>query len=443
MAAPYSKDYFDYYAQQSPDFWAWKNSLGDPSMYRSYDDSGIERFNDPRTYVKDPSKVYFRAGDGKLASFNGENYVVYGDTPEQTKDGHYDGRNMNAYIYGNDGNLLNTAKAYDVDRDTGFWNNPLIWGALAMGGAYAAYGAGGAAGAGAAAGAAEGGAAAGAGGAAAGSGTAAAGAGAAGAGAAAAGAGGGAAGGAAAGGAAAGSGFGGWAGYAGTAASLIGSAMQSSAAGRAADAQVGAARDANDTQRYTYDTTRSDLAPWMDAGRGALNKLTALTSGGTNTAQTILDQDPGYQFRLSEGEKGINRSAASQGGLLSGATQKALAKYNQDYASNEFGNTYNRLASLAGIGQTAVNSAAGAGQNYANNVSQNQLGIGNARAASAIGSANAWGNGLSNAYNGYQTNQLYNAYVNRLNGRNGGGSVGNGGWGTGNAYGNEDLGSNF
>ncbi|MGN6704405.1 MAG: hypothetical protein ACTHKB_15755 [Burkholderiaceae bacterium] len=136
-------------------------------------------------------------------------------------------------------------------------------------------------------------------------------------------------------------------------------------------------------------------------------------------SQSDFQTDPGYQFRLSEGLKGINNSAAARGGVLSGAALKAANQYNQNFASNEYGNAYNRfntdqsnkfnrLASVAGIGQTATNQVAAAGQNMANNVSENIIGAGNSRASSYIGGANAIGSGISGAINGYQNNQLMN-----------------------------------
>lgn len=118
-------------------------------------------------------------------------------------------------------------------------------------------------------------------------------------------------------------------------------------------------------------------------------------------------KDPGYDFRLSEGEKGINRSLAARGGLFSGAAGKALSRYNQDFASNEYGNAYNRyntnqgnkfnrLASLVGIGQTATNQTQQAGQNAANNISSNYIGSGNAQASGIMGIGNAISGGLNN-----------------------------------------------
>lgn len=132
--------------------------------------------------------------------------------------------------------------------------------------------------------------------------------------------------------------------------------------------------------------------------------------GQTFTAPTNVTEqnDPGFQFRLAEGQKALERSAAAKGGLLNGGTSKALNAYAQDYASNEYQNVYNRalgeyqqnynifqqnqanqfnrLAALSGIGQTSAGQLNSAGQNYANNA-------GNL----IIGGANAQAQGLNNA----------------------------------------------
>jgi len=163
-------------------------------------------------------------------------------------------------------------------------------------------------------------------------------------------------------------------------------------------AQTSAADKANATQRYIFDQQRADNAPWRDAGVKALSQL---SDADFSKDFTINDfqQDPGYLFRMQEGQKALERSAAARGGLNSGATLKALSRYGQDYASNEFTNAYNRfnadrdrrfnrLSSLSGIGQTAQGQINNAGMNYGNNVSSNQIGVGNAAAAAYIGQAN-------------------------------------------------------
>jgi hypothetical protein len=222
----------------------------------------------------------------------------------------------------------------------------------------------------------------------------------------------------------------------GAGASVVGGAMASSAAGDAADAQVQSGREANATQRYMYDTTRADQAPYRDVGYSALDAMRARmglqvanpsmmpgTSGGASGApwasnaqfspQQLMQEDPGYQFRLGEGEKALNRSAAAGSGQLSGATLKALSRYNQDYASNEFNNSFNRLSALAGIGQTATNQVGAAGNAFANNSANLQTQMGNARAAGYVGQANAWNRGIGGAFGALQDQSMINALQQR------------------------------
>ena len=178
---------------------------------------------------------------------------------------------------------------------------------------------------------------------------------------------------------------------------LLGGYLQSSAAKDASQAQIDAANAANATTMAMYNQNRADLAPWRVAGVNALANLSA----GLPNWQT----DPGYQFRRNEGIKGIERSAASRGLLGSGSTLKDLTRWNQDLASTEFGNAWNRQAGLAGIGQTAVNTGVNAGQNAASQVAANQVGAGNARASGYVGQNNAWTGALGNALNWYNQNQ--------------------------------------
>lgn len=104
---------------------------------------------------------------------------------------------------------------------------------------------------------------------------------------------------------------------------------------------------------------------------------------------------PGYQFRKEEGTKGLERSAAARGGAFSGNALKALAEFNSGLASNEFGNYFNQLASIAGLGQTATANTSAAGANYANNAGRNSLYAGNARASGIENQANIIGQGIN------------------------------------------------
>ena len=196
-----------------------------------------------------------------------------------------------------------------------------------------------------------------------------------------------------------------------------GAYSSSQAAGDASQAQQQAASDATAEQRRQYDQTRTDQAPYRDAGAGALGQITAGTQPGGQFARSFgkddFQADPGYQFRMDEGMKGITNSAAARGGLLSGAALKASATYNQNFASNEFGNAYNRfntnqtngfnrLASVAGIGQMANNQVQQAGTNMANNVSGNMLSAGSARSSGYIAQGNALTGALGQGANALQ-----------------------------------------
>jgi hypothetical protein len=132
-----------------------------------------------------------------------------------------------------------------------------------------------------------------------------------------------------------------------------------------------------------------------------------------------FQQDPGYAFRMSEGMKALDRTAASRGGLLSGAALKGAQRFGQDLGSQEYQNAFNRyqtnranqlnpLQSLMGSSQTATNAMGQAGQNYATNAGNAYMNAGNARASGYVGSANAWSNAIGGAANMYNQNQMMN-----------------------------------
>ena len=163
--------------------------------------------------------------------------------------------------------------------------------------------------------------------------------------------------------------------------------------------------------RRQYDLQREDLAPYREAGGIALGQIGRGTADGGefNRKFTMADYqaDPGYAFRQSEGLRAVDASAAARGGALSGGAIRANNRYAQDLASQEFGNAfsryqtdlgnrYNRLAGVAGVGQTAVNSGNQASQNFTNNQANstnnmvnNAQSLGNVRASQYGGNAGA------------------------------------------------------
>ena len=102
---------------------------------------------------------------------------------------------------------------------------------------------------------------------------------------------------------------------------------------------------------------------------------------GANKAFESFRDSTGYQFRLNQGTRSVERSAAARGLLNSGAALKAVSDYGQNTASNEFGNYFNQLATMAGIGERATGQQLQAGQYFANQQSQNMINAGNLRAS--------------------------------------------------------------
>lgn len=130
-----------------------------------------------------------------------------------------------------------------------------------------------------------------------------------------------------------------------------------------------------------------------------------------------FEADPGYAFRLSEGQKALDRQAAARGGLISGSALKAATRYGQDMGSQEYTNAFNRyqtnranqlqpLQSLAGVSQTATNQMGNAASNYGTNLSNLALGAG----ATAGNAAIAQGNIRASQYGtmGSAANTLWN-----------------------------------
>jgi hypothetical protein len=171
---------------------------------------------------------------------------------------------------------------------------------------------------------------------------------------------------------------------------ILGSAIQARSADKASNAQRDSAREANELMRYQYDTSREDQAPYRAAGVSALEGIQKLL-GDPNS----ITSDPGYQFGLNQGTKALNSGAAARGMTYSGQQGKALQRYGNDFAGTKLDQSFNRLAAVAGIGQTANAQGGVLGANYANNAGNNLIGMGNASAANAL----ARGTQFSNAIN--------------------------------------------
>ena len=225
------------------------------------------------------------------------------------------------------------------------------------------------------------------------------------------------------------------------AAAIGGSALLGSrSASKAASTQAASADRAADLQQQQFERQVELQTPFREVGLRALPELEA-ASRYTPFGMSQFQQDPGYAFRMSEGMKGLERSAAARGGLLSGSTLKGIQRFGQDLASQEYTNAFNRyqternarlnpLQSLAGFGQTSTNQLGAAGQSYATGAGEAIGAAGQARASGYVGQANAL-TGALGQYMNYNQQQQQNALLSRAIGNRGGGGGGFGGGGTG------------
>lgn len=164
-------------------------------------------------------------------------------------------------------------------------------------------------------------------------------------------------------------------------AGLLGAYEQSKAAKRGMDAAEDAYRD---------QTTA--LAPYREVGGMALGDLRDIYL----TGEKDFTEAPGYDFRMNEGLKALDRSAAARGRLRSGPHSKAVQRYGQDYATSEYDRGFGRLAQLAGYGTGAVSQGNQAAGNLAINLGRGYADQGAARASGYAAPASAINQGINN-----------------------------------------------
>lgn len=165
-----------------------------------------------------------------------------------------------------------------------------------------------------------------------------------------------------------------------------------------------AADKASDTQLQMYQQTRSDLLPFQSTGASALSQLATLFGlgpGGTGTpnaqaATSSLAQFPGYQFGLDQGVQALDRSAASRGLLLSGATLQDTQKFGQQYAMQQAWQPYvSTLTGLSTLGENAAAGTGAAGTAAANGAANATLQGGSAAGNATAGIANTLSSSLA------------------------------------------------
>lgn len=223
-----------------------------------------------------------------------------------------------------------------------------------------------------------------------------------------------------------------WAAAIGAAGSIASSAIQSGGQSQAAD-----------TQKAMFDTITQQEQPFLQGGYGAettLNQLLGTAAPGAgglatgtnlpggyltqtfNPTQQQLEQYPGYQFQLGQGDLAIQSAQSAGGSALSGPALKSLMSFNQGLAASNYNtyfnqfqeqqnNIFNRLNSIAQLGQNAAGNLGNAGT---------QLGTGIAQAQAAA--AGSIAGGIAGASNNIGQSILLSNFMNNPN-SGGSGSV--------------------
>jgi hypothetical protein len=128
----------------------------------------------------------------------------------------------------------------------------------------------------------------------------------------------------------------------------------------------------------------------IDNDTGEVEENPGGVEGGYN-----FKTDPGYEFRLGEGQRVLERGASAAGGLLSGGYARRAIRYGQDYASNEYNNVYNRIANIAGLGQVSAGQSGNAALYAGAQMGSAASSAGAARASGYTAQGNAWSTAIN------------------------------------------------
>lgn len=223
----------------------------------------------------------------------------------------------------------------------------------------------------------------------------------------------------------------------GAGATIFGASQASKAAKKAAKSQAKSAKAAIAAQEKALERQIAQQEPFRQVGVNALAKYpTAAAPSYTPFGMDQFQADPGYQFRMSEAVKALERSASARGILQSGQTLKDITRFGQDVASQEYQNAFTRymteterrrrelldpLEYQINLGQAAASGQAaniGTTGEATSNLIQT---LGNINAQRAVtqgnimaGTIGAFGNLAGQAAQGYINYQAQQPYLNYL-----------------------------
>lgn len=218
--------------------------------------------------------------------------------------------------------------------------------------------------------------------------------------------------------------------WAAAAAAIGGAVIGGVASNSAASKQAAAANNATELQGRMFDINNENQRPYREAGVNALNQQQNFMNLDASDPNSYMHRfgandlnanlAPNWQFALQQGQGAVQNMANQSGGLLSGNTLKGIADYTvnksgdlyqnafQNYTANQT-NIFNRLASIAQLGQTANQATGTAATAAGGQMGQSIQNAGAAQAAGIVGGANAISGGANNAGSWYAINNMINS----------------------------------
>jgi hypothetical protein len=204
--------------------------------------------------------------------------------------------------------------------------------------------------------------------------------------------------------------------------SIIGGLLGGFGASSGSKTQADAATQSAQLQKQMFDVQNAQQAPYREQGYSALNDIAGIKPYLTQQfgpEQFQQGMDPGYAFRLQQGQMANRNMANMGGGLIGGNALRGLQDYTQGQASQEYGNAFNRfqtqrvniyntLASIAGLGQTSLGQSGQLAGQTAQGVGNAIAGAGQALGGGQVAAGNALGSGIQSAGNSYMLSTLLN-----------------------------------
>lgn len=188
---------------------------------------------------------------------------------------------------------------------------------------------------------------------------------------------------------------------------IVSDVIGANGARKAANAQKAGIENAKKDINAGYDKAIGYQTPFIDAGKQTIGQLAAgLQDGGEfNRKYSISDftADPGYAFRMQQGQQAVERGAAARGGALSGAAIKDTQRFGQDLASNEYQSAFNRyntdlngrfsrLSSVAQMGQRGADNGSNLESDRGARLGDLSVNKGNVNSAKELAYSNAASN---------------------------------------------------